>query len=156
MYRQSGKNLLNSNTTSTCPHNMVNFGLLTAEACWRVWGIPANFNGFCVLAALLHGTLVVGVSQTLWRWTEVATYIRQGGHRVGRWPTFLVWETLWTKQQFCVTSFLRFRYIIQSFSIYTCFICFVTDVVHLSSCDVSVQIGKCVILCIRCSLMQWS
>ena len=27
-------------------------------------GSPANFNGFHVLAALLHGTLVVGVSQT--------------------------------------------------------------------------------------------
>jgi len=44
---------------------MVNYGLLTAEICWRVWGIPANFNGFRVLAALLHDTLVVGVSQTL-------------------------------------------------------------------------------------------
>jgi len=42
-------------TSSTCPHNMVNFGT------------PANFNGFRVLAALLHGTLVVGVSQTLRR-----------------------------------------------------------------------------------------
>jgi len=30
---------------------MVNFGLLTAEICWRVWGTPANFNGFHVLAA---------------------------------------------------------------------------------------------------------
>jgi len=29
---------------------MVNFGLLVAEICWRVWGIPANFNGFRVLA----------------------------------------------------------------------------------------------------------
>jgi len=29
-----------------------------------VWGTPGNFNGFRVLAALLHGTLVVGVSQT--------------------------------------------------------------------------------------------
>ena len=29
---------------------------------------------------LLHGTLVVDVSQTLRRWTEGATYIRQGGH----------------------------------------------------------------------------
>jgi len=29
---------------------------------WRVWGTPANFHGFRVLAALLHGTLVVGVS----------------------------------------------------------------------------------------------
>jgi len=44
---------------------MVNFGLLTAEIRWRVWGTPSNFNGFRVLAALLHGTLVVGVSQTL-------------------------------------------------------------------------------------------
>jgi len=57
------KNLLNTDTSSTCPHNMVNFGLLTAEICWPVWGTPANFNGFHVLAALLHGTLVVGVSQ---------------------------------------------------------------------------------------------
>jgi len=23
------------------------------------------------------------------RWTEGATYIRQGGHHVGHWPTFL-------------------------------------------------------------------
>jgi len=67
MHRQSGKNLLNSNTSSTCRDNMVTFGLLTAEICWRVWGTPAYFNGFRVLAALLHGTLVVGVSQTLRR-----------------------------------------------------------------------------------------
>jgi len=40
------------------------------------------------LAALLHGTLVVCVSQTLRRWTEGAIYIRQGGHHVGHWPTF--------------------------------------------------------------------
>jgi len=33
----------------------------------RVWGTPANFNGFRVLAALLHGTLRLGVSQTLRR-----------------------------------------------------------------------------------------
>jgi len=86
------KNMLNSNrpTSSTCPVNMVNFGLLTAEICWRVWCTPANFNGFRVLAALQHGTLAVGVSQTLRRWTEGATCIRQGGHHVGHWPTFLV------------------------------------------------------------------
>jgi len=30
-------------------------------------GHPANFNGFRVLAALLHGSQVVGVSQTLRR-----------------------------------------------------------------------------------------
>jgi len=67
---------------------MVNFGLLTAEICWRIWGTPANFNEFRILVALLHGTRV-GVSQTLRRLTEGATYIRQGGHHVGP-PTFLV------------------------------------------------------------------
>jgi len=41
---------------------MVNFGPLTAEIGAGVWGTPANFNGFRVLAALLLGTLVVGVS----------------------------------------------------------------------------------------------
>jgi len=46
------------------PHNMVNFGPLAAEIVSLVWGTPGNFNGFCVLAALLHGILVVGVSQT--------------------------------------------------------------------------------------------
>jgi len=66
---------------------MVNFGPLMAEICSEVWGIPANFNGFRVLAVLLHGTLAVGVSQTLQRWTYGATYIRQGGHHVGHWPT---------------------------------------------------------------------
>jgi len=60
-------NFLNSNTSYTCPDNMANFGLPTAEICWQVWGTPANFNGFRVLAALLHGTLVVGGSQTLRR-----------------------------------------------------------------------------------------
>jgi len=63
MYRQSEENLLSSNTSSTGPDNMVNFGPLTAEIGSGVWGTPANFNGFRVL----HGTLVVGVSQTLRR-----------------------------------------------------------------------------------------
>jgi len=75
-----GKNLLNIDTSSTCPHN-----ILMAEIRWRVWGPPANFNGFHVLAALLHGTVVVGVSQALRHWTEGATYIWQGGHHVGHW-----------------------------------------------------------------------
>jgi len=35
-------------------HNMVNFGPLTAEICWRVWDNPANFNRFRVLVSLLH------------------------------------------------------------------------------------------------------
>jgi len=88
MYRQSEKNLLSSNISSTRPHNMVNVGPVAAEICWRAWGTSANFNGFRILAALLHGIPVLGVSQTLRRWTEGATYIRQGSHHVGHWPTF--------------------------------------------------------------------
>jgi len=41
---------------------MVNFDPLAAVVS-LVWGTSANFNGFGVLAALLHGT-VEGVSQT--------------------------------------------------------------------------------------------
>jgi len=64
---QSQKNVLSSNTFSTCPHNMVNFGRLAAEIDPVEWGTPANFNGVRVLAALLHGTPVLGVNQTLRR-----------------------------------------------------------------------------------------
>jgi len=61
------KKVLSSNISSTCIHNMVNFGPLAAEIRWRVLGTPANFNGFRVLEALLHGTPVLGVSQTFRR-----------------------------------------------------------------------------------------
>jgi len=60
---------------------MVNFGLLTDEIGWQVWGTPANFNGFRVLASLFsrfdqqHST-------------EGAMYIRLGGHHVGHRPAF--------------------------------------------------------------------
>jgi len=64
MHRQPEKNLFSSNI-STCPHNMVNFGPLAAEIVSLVWGTPSNFNGFRVLTSLLHGTLVLGISQTL-------------------------------------------------------------------------------------------
>ena len=41
---------------------MVNFGPLASEIGPVVWDTPANFNGFCILAALLHGAPVLGVS----------------------------------------------------------------------------------------------
>ena len=43
------------------------FGLIEVDIVSLVWDTPANFNGFRVLAALLHGTAVLGVSQTLRR-----------------------------------------------------------------------------------------
>jgi len=59
------KKVLNSNISSTCPHNMVNFGLLTVEIWWRVWDTPANFNRFRVLASLLHRRHSTEVNKTL-------------------------------------------------------------------------------------------
>jgi len=59
------KDLLNSHISSTCPRNMLNFGALTAEIRSRVWGIPANFNQFRVLASLLHRRRSMEVNKTL-------------------------------------------------------------------------------------------
>jgi len=59
------KNLLSSNISSTCPHNMVKFSPLAAEIGPVVWGTPANFNGFRVLAALLQRRRSPGANQTL-------------------------------------------------------------------------------------------
>ena len=44
---------------------MANFGLLTAEIGLPVWGTPSNFNGFRVLASLLHSHRSTEVNQTL-------------------------------------------------------------------------------------------
>ena len=61
------KSSLSSNISSRCPHNVLNFSSLAAEIGLPVWGTPANSNGFRILAALLHGSQLVGVSQTLRR-----------------------------------------------------------------------------------------
>jgi len=99
------KNLLSSNMSSRCPHNMVNIGPLTAEIGLVVWGTPTNFNGFRILAALLHGSQVVSVSQTLRCWTEGATYVRQCDHHIGHWPTFLV-----SLYDSCPTTAIRYHF----------------------------------------------
>ena len=88
MYRQSEKNLFKQQYLLQM---FPQYGELRPTNGWDLFtslGHPI-FNEFRVLAALLHGTLVVGVSQTLRRWTEGVTCIRQGGHHVGHWPTFL-------------------------------------------------------------------
>jgi len=43
------KNMLNSNISTTYPHNMANIGPLAAEIVSTVWSTPAYFNGFRVL-----------------------------------------------------------------------------------------------------------
>ena len=61
----SPKKLLNSNISPTCPHNMVNFGPLEAEIGSVVWGTPANFNWFRILASLLQRHCSTEANQTL-------------------------------------------------------------------------------------------
>jgi len=58
-----GKNMLNSNISPS--HNMVNFGPLVAAIGSGVWGTPANFNGFRVLASLLQRRRSPETNQTL-------------------------------------------------------------------------------------------
>jgi len=60
-----GKNVVNSNISSTRPYNMVNFGPLVADICLPVWGTPANFNGFPVLASLMQRHRSTEANQTL-------------------------------------------------------------------------------------------
>jgi len=74
------KKMLNSNISSTCSHNMVNFCLLTAEICWRVWGTPAHFNRFRVLASLLYQRRWTEVNKTLqdvWPSSALVHYITE-------------------------------------------------------------------------------
>jgi len=44
---------------------MVNFGQLAAEIGSLLWGTPANFNGFCILASLLQRRRSTEANQTL-------------------------------------------------------------------------------------------
>jgi len=78
MYRQSERNLLSSNISSTRPHNMVNFGPLAAEIVSLVWGTPANFNGFCVLPSVLLRRRSLEANHTLhdvWPYPVLLHYI---------------------------------------------------------------------------------
>jgi len=60
------KNSLHNIISSIRPHNMVHFGPLAAEFIGLVvWGNPANFNGFRVLASLLQRCHSTDVNQTL-------------------------------------------------------------------------------------------
>ena len=97
--------------SSTCPHNMANFGPIAAEIDPVVWGTPTNFNGFCVLAALLHGSQIVDVSQTLRRWTEGSPMFGRATIRLGigphsSWRYFA--PTRWTLPSYFLFSLIYF------------------------------------------------
>jgi len=48
----SRKKLVKQQISSTCPHNMMNFGPVAAEIDPVVWGTPENFNGFLRLGCV--------------------------------------------------------------------------------------------------------
>jgi len=84
-----GKNLLSSNTSSMDSQ----YGELRPTNGWdrlTRLGHPCEFQMVSGLGSITARHLVLGVSQTLRRWTEGSTYIRQGDHHVGHWP---VWPT---------------------------------------------------------------
>jgi len=75
-------------------HTSPQYGNLRPTSGWDCFvslGTTGNFNGFRVLAALLHGTLVVGVSQTA-ALNRGRHLYSMGGHHVWHWSTFLVFS----------------------------------------------------------------
>jgi len=85
---QSENNPLGSNISSRSRYSMVNDVLLTAEIGSGVWGTPTNFNGFRVLASLLHRRRSTEDNQTLhdvWPSPGLVHYIYIG-------DCFLSWQ----------------------------------------------------------------
>jgi len=75
------------------PHMSLQYGELRPTSGWDHFGSlghPSYFQQLPRLGSVTARHVVVGVSQTLRRWTQGATYVRQGDHHVGHWPTFLV------------------------------------------------------------------
>ena len=62
-YRQSEKNLLNSNVSPTCPHNMANFGPLAAEIGSGVSTGFASWQRYCTPLWYWASAKICGVEQ---------------------------------------------------------------------------------------------
>jgi len=76
-------------------HMSAQYGELRPTSGWDRFGSlghPSYFQQLPRLGSITARHVVVGVSQTLWRGTEGATYVRQGDYHVGHWPTFLVFN----------------------------------------------------------------
>ena len=71
-------------------HTSSQYGELRPTNGWDPSGSlrhPCKFQRLFRHGSVTARHLVVGVSQTLRRWTEGASYVRQGDHQVGHWPT---------------------------------------------------------------------
>ena len=70
-------------------HMYPQYGELQPTSGWDPFvslGHPCKFQRVSRLGSVTARHIAVGVSQTLRRWTEGATDIRQGGHHVGHRP----------------------------------------------------------------------
>jgi len=69
------------------------YGELRLTSGWDRFVSLGHLTKFQLVSRLISVTarhVVVGISQTLRRWIEGATYVRQGDHHDEHWPTFLV------------------------------------------------------------------
>ena len=106
------------------------YGELRPTSGWdhlvSLWN-PTKFQLVSRLGSVTARHVVVGVSHTLRRWIEGATYVRQVSHHVGHWPTFLVsilfnnnnriclWSSscawvCWTSLRCCIPSISDFSF----------------------------------------------
>ena len=84
MYWQSGKTLVKQEYPI---YMSPQYGELRPTNGWDRFGSlehPSKFQRVSRLRNVTARHSSSGVSQNLWRWTEGATYIRQGGHFVGQ------------------------------------------------------------------------
>ena len=91
-YRQSEKKLVKQQYVL---HMCQQYGELRSTSGWdrlTSLGHTCKFQRVSRLGSVTARHLAVGVSQTLRRWTEGVTYIRQGDRHVGHGPTFLVFN----------------------------------------------------------------
>ena len=109
-------------------------------------GYPCKFQLVSRLGSVTTRHLLVGTSQTLRRWIEGATYIRQGDHHVGHWPTFLV---------FCGSSLHMFwDYFLEQTKVFYTVLC---NVRLLTACDVMTTLWHYgnVYICAFCPFRLW-
>ena len=90
---------------------------------------PCKFKRVSRLGTVTARHLVAGVSQTLRRWTEGATCVRQGDHHVGHWPTHILVPFRWRLSASTVTSKDCRRHIIV-----IVIICIIIILIHIAKC----------------------
>jgi len=84
MYRQSEEKLVKHQYRLQTFHNMVNFGPLTAEIGWRVWGTPSKFQRVSRLGCVTAATSLTGGQPNLARCLAVSWACALYIHRVSK------------------------------------------------------------------------